>query len=314
MFSIKHKADGSIERYKARLVAKGYTQTYGVDYQETFTPVAKLNTVRVLLSLAANLDWPLHQFDVKNTFLHGDIEEEVYMDIPPGYSITSGTNEVCKLQRALYGLKLSPRAWFGRFSLAMKKYGLTQSNSNHTLFLKKQRGKTTTLIIYVDDMIITGDDKEEISQLQGKLAKEFEMKNLGGLKYFLGIEVIRSNKGIFLSQRKYILDLLSEVGLLKCKPVDTPIIQNHKLGIYPDQKSTDKRRYQRLVGKLIYLSHTRPDIAYAVSVVSQFLHCPSEDHMEAVTRILKYVKSSPGKGLMFTKHNHLKVDGYTDAD
>ena len=125
VFSIKHKADGSIERYKARLVAKGYTQTYGVDYQETFAPVAKLNTVRVLLSLAANLDWPLHQFDVKNTSLHGDIEEEVYMDIPLGYSITLGTNEACKLQRALYGLKQSPRAWFGRFSMAMKKYGFT---------------------------------------------------------------------------------------------------------------------------------------------------------------------------------------------
>jgi hypothetical protein len=163
-------------------------------------------------------------------------------------------------------------------------------------------------------MIITGDDKEEISRLQGQLASEFEMKNLGGLKYFLGIEVARSNQGIFLSQRKYILDLLSEVGLLESKPVDTPIIQNHKLGIYPDQRLADKGKYQRLVGKLIYLSHTRPDIAYAVGVVSQFMHCPSEEHMEAVTRILKYLKSSPGKGLIFSKNGNLEVKGYTDAD
>ncbi|RVW89802.1 Retrovirus-related Pol polyprotein from transposon TNT 1-94 [Vitis vinifera] len=266
---------------------------------------------KVLISLAANLNWPLHQFDVKNDFLHGGLEEEVYMDIPPGYSVTTGTNEVCKLQRALYGLKQSPRAWFGRFSLAMKKYGFQQSNADHTLFLKKQQGKVTTLIVHVDDMVITGDDIEEISRLQGQLASEFEMKNLGGLKYFLGIEVARSTQGIFLSQRKYVLDLLSEVGLLECKPVDTPIVQNHKLGIYTNQKPTDKGRYQRLVGKLIDLSHTRPDIAYAVSVVSQFMHCPSEEHMEAVIRILRYLKSSPGKGLMFSKNDHVRVDGYT---
>jgi hypothetical protein len=314
VFSIKHKADGSIERYKARLVAKGYTQTYGIDYQETFSPVAKLNTVRVLLSLAANLDWPLHQFDVKNAFLHGNLEEEVYLDIPPGYVAPSQDNVVCKLQKALYGLKQSPRAWFGRFNIAMKKFGFKQSNSDHTLFLKHRNKKVTALIIYVDDMIITGDDVEEISRLEKDLSTEFEMKNLGGLKYFLDIEVAGSKQGIFLSQRKYVLDLLSEIGMLDCKPADTPMVQNHHLGEYPNQKPTNKERYQRLVGKLIYLSHTRPDIAYAVSVVSQFMHCPSEDHMDAVMRIIRYLKTAPGKGLMFSKNNHLNIDGYTDAD
>ncbi|XP_022869604.1 uncharacterized protein LOC111389002 [Olea europaea var. sylvestris] len=188
----------------------------------------------------------------------------------------------------------------------MRKYGFHQSNSDHTLFLKHRRGKTTALIVYVDDMIIIGDDSEEISCLQKQLAAEFEMKNLGGLKYFLGIEVARSKGGIFLSQRKYVLDLLSEVGLLECKPADIPIIQNHKLGEYSNQVPIDKGRYQRLVGKLIYLSHTRPDIAYAVSVVSQFMHCPSEDPMNAVIQILRYLKSSPGKGLMFFEEESLK--------
>uniref|UniRef100_A0A2N9FXX4 Integrase catalytic domain-containing protein n=1 Tax=Fagus sylvatica TaxID=28930 RepID=A0A2N9FXX4_FAGSY len=271
------KTDGSIDRYKARLVAKGFTQTYGIDYLETFSPVAKLNTVRVLLSLAANLDWPLHQLDVKNAFLHGDLDEEVYMDIPPGYTGSAETKIVCKLERALYGLKQSPRAWFGRFSSAMRKYGYHQSNSDHTLFLKHRQSKVTALIVYVDDMIITGDDAEEISRLQEQLSTEFEMKNLGGLKYFLGIE-------------------------------------NHRLGEYSDQVPADKVRYQRLVGKLIYLSHTRPDITYAVSVVSQFMHNPSEDHMGAVIRILRYLKSSPGTGLMFSKNDHLNIEGYTDAD
>ena len=187
-------------------MAKGYTQTYGIDYEETFAPVTKLNTVRVLLSLAANLDWPLHQFDVKNAFLHGELTEEVYMDIPPGYNTTQ-TETVCMLQKALYGLKQSPRAWFGRFTMAMKNNGFKQCNSDHTLFLNRKR-KVTTLIIYVDDMIITGNDKQEISQLQDYLAIGLEMKNLGGLKYFLGIEVARSQQGIFLSRRKYVLDLL----------------------------------------------------------------------------------------------------------
>jgi Reverse transcriptase (RNA-dependent DNA polymerase) len=169
-------------------------------------------------------------------------------------------------------------------------------------------------MVQVDDMIITGDDVIEIAKLEEQLAQEFEMKNLGGLKYFLGIEVARSKEGIVLSQRKYILDLLAEVGLLDCKPVDTPVAQNIKLGEFPNQVPIDKHRYQRLVGKLIYLSHTRPDIAYAVSLVSQFMHNPSKEHMEAVTRILRYLKGAPGRGLFFRKHGHLDISCFTDAD
>jgi Reverse transcriptase (RNA-dependent DNA polymerase) len=221
---------------------------------------------------------------------------------------------VCKLKKALYGLKQSPRAWFGRFCLAMKSYGFNQSDSYHTLFFKRKQGKLTLLIIYVDDMIITGDDLDEIKRLEERLAGEFEMKNLGGLKFFLGIEVTRSKQGIILSQRKYILDLLTEVGMLECKPVETPVAINEKLGEFEDQVPTNKERYQRLVGKLIYLSHTRPDIAYAVTLVSQFMHNPSEDHMNAVIRIIRYLKGSPGKGIQFRKNGRSDIMGYTDAD
>ncbi|CAL8174598.1 unnamed protein product [Prunus armeniaca] len=294
VFTLKHKADGSIDRYKARLVAKGYTQTYGVDYLETFAPVAKLNTLRVLLSLATNHDWPLSQFDVKNAFLHGDLKEEIYMDLPTGISVTFQEGVVCKLRKSLYGLKQSPIAWFGRFATSMKKFGYVKSNSDHTLFLKRHKGKLIALIIYVDDMIVTGDDQAEMQNLQKYLASAFEMKSLGDLKYFLGIEVARSKHD--------------------CKPIDTPSEQNHKLGLYPDQVPTDKERYQRLVGKLIYLSHTRPDIAYVVNVVSQFMHSPSEDHMGPVMCILRYLKVTPRKRLMFCKYGHTDVEGYTDAD
>ncbi|XP_070666587.1 uncharacterized protein [Malus domestica] len=202
--------------------------------------------VRVLISSAANLDWPLKQFDVKNAFLHGNLEEEVYMDFPPGYSASGNT---------------------GVYPSYEKEWVL-QSYSDHTLFVKRRQDKVTALIIYVDNMIITGDDHDEILKLQNNLAAEFEMKNLGDLKYFLGVEVAHSSKGIFLSQCKYVLDLLKESGMLGCKPVDTPIVEKHHLCLDPNQKSVDKGRYQRLVGRLIYLAHTRPDIAYA-KVVSR---------------------------------------------
>ncbi|GKA15748.1 putative RNA-directed DNA polymerase [Tanacetum coccineum] len=311
IFTIKLDSSGKIDRLKARLVAKGYTQKYGIDYRDTFAPVAKINTIRILVSIAANKEWPLRQYDVKNAFLNGNLEEEVYMDPPPGMNFG---NKVCKLNKALYGLKQSPRAWFGRFSKFMKGIGYKQSDADHTLFVKNNEGKVTALIVYVDDMVVTGDDEDEMNKLKDVLGAEFELKDLGKLKYFLGIEVARSSRGITMCQRKYTLDLLTETGMLDCKPIDTPIEQNHGLTLLTYKAPTNKERYQKLVGKLIYLSHTRPDIAYAVSVVSRFMHAPNKDHMKAVIRILRYLKSSPGKGLFFAKTGSLEVEGYTDAD
>jgi hypothetical protein len=221
---------------------------------------------------------------------------------------------VCKLRKSLYGLKQSTRAWLGKFSKSMKGFRYKQSNSDYTLFLKHKKGKVTALIVYVDDMVVTENDPEEKAALQRHLASEFEMKDLGALKYFLGIKVARSKQGIFLSQQKYILDILTDTGMLASKPADTPMELNHQLGEYPDQVPTKKERYQRLVGKLIYLGHTRPNIAYVVSVVSQFMHAPSEAHMDAVNRILRYLKSAPGRGLMFSRHGHLDIEGHIDVD
>ena len=164
VFTVKYNSNGSLERYKARFVAKGFTQTYGIDYSETFSPVAKLNTVRVLLSIAVNLDWPLHQLDVKNAFLNGELAEEAYMDAPPGFSERFGSS-VCRLKRSLYGLKRSPRGWFERFAKFVKGQGFTQGQADHTLFMKiSSEGKIVVLIVYVDDIILTGDDFEEMSK------------------------------------------------------------------------------------------------------------------------------------------------------
>jgi len=191
--------------------------------------------------------------------------------------------------------------------------GYSQCNGDDTLFYRHSGNRITILAVYVDDIVITGDDTLEITRLKENLSKEFEVKDLGQLRYFLGIEIARSPKGIVLSQRKYVLDLLNDTGMLGCRPASTPIEQNHKL-CAQSREPVDKEKYQRLVGRLIYLCHTRPDITYAVSVVSRYMHDPRNGHMDAVYRILRYLKSSPGKGLWFKKNNHLNVEGYCDAD
>ncbi|RVW95612.1 Retrovirus-related Pol polyprotein from transposon TNT 1-94 [Vitis vinifera] len=258
IFTIKYKADGSVERFKAS----------------------------ILLSLAVNQDWCLQQLDIKNAFLNGDLEEEVYMEIPPGFEESMAKNQVCKLQKSLYGLKQSPRAWFDRFTKAVLKLGYKQGQADHTLFVKKSHaGKMAILIVYVDDIILSGNDMEELQNLKKYLSEEFEVKDLGNLKYFLGMEVARSRKGIVVSQRKYILDLLKETGMLGCKPIDTPMDSQKKLGIEKE-----------------------------MSAVSQFMHSPTEEHMEAVYRILRYLKMTPGKGLFFRKTENRDTEVYSDAD
>ena len=236
------------------------------------------------------------------------------MDPPPGFDEHFGS-KVCKLKKSLYGLKQSPRAWFERFTQFVKNQGYVQAQSDHTMFIKHSNdGKIAILIVYVDDIILTGDHVTEMDRLKKSLALEFEIKDLGSLRYFLGMEVARSKRGIVVSQRKYILDLLKETGMSGCRSADTPIDPNQKLGDTKDGNLVNTTQYQKLVGKLIYLSHTRPDIAFAVSIVSQFMHSPYEVHLEAVYRILRYLKSTPGKGLFFKKSEQKTIEAYTDAD
>ena len=216
VFTVKQNPKGEVDRYKTRLVAKGYSRTYGIDYDKTFALVAKMGTVRALISCAVNFGWPLHQMDVKNAFLHGDLQEEVYMEIPPCFANRQTVGKVCRLKKSLYGLKQSPRAWFDRFRRAFCGMGYTQCNGDHTVFYKDKGTFITIMAVYVDDIVITGDDVEEIKYLKKNLGRAFEVKDLGPLRYFLGIEIAKSPKGIVLSQRKYVLDLLTETGMLGC--------------------------------------------------------------------------------------------------
>ncbi|KAI3830073.1 hypothetical protein L1987_04206 [Smallanthus sonchifolius] len=316
VYKIKYKSTGEIERYKARLVAKGYSQREGIDFDETFSPVVKMVTVRCIISLAVENDWPLYQLDINNAFLYGNITDDVYMSLPEGYFSKSET-KVCKLVKSLYGLKQAPRMWNEKLTSVLLEIGFVQSKSDYSLFTKNAGTVFIALLVYVDDIVITGNDESEIKNIKQLLSSNFMIKDLGLLKYFLGIEVLKSEKGICLSQRKYCLDLLTEFGLLGCKPVNIPIEQNYIVTskcASDDQVLDNISGYQKLIGKLIYLSHTRPDISYSVHYLSQFMHCPTNPHLQLALRLLRYLKKSPGKGLLFRKGKNFDLQCFVDSD
>ncbi|KAL5795083.1 hypothetical protein ACOSP7_003677 [Xanthoceras sorbifolium] len=314
VYKIKYRPDGSIKRYKARLVARGFSQQYGLDYDETFSPVAKLTTVRILLALAANKNWNLWQMDVKNAFLHGELDREIYMIQPMGFQNEGHPEYVCKLRKALDGLKQAPRAWYGKIAEFLTRSGYLVTSADSSLFAKAKGGKIAIVLVYIDDLIITGDDVEEICRTKENLSVRFQMKELGQLKHFLGLEVDQTLEGIFLYQQKYAKDLLKKFGMLECKPISTPMEPNAKMCAHEGKDLEDALMFRQLVGSLIYLTLTRPDISYAVGVMSRYMQNPKKSHLEAVRRILRYVKSTIDYGLMYKKGENCKLVGYCDAD
>ncbi|PWA51104.1 ribonuclease H-like domain-containing protein [Artemisia annua] len=316
IWKIKYKSSGEVDRYKARLVAQGFGQKEGVDFEETFSHVVKMVTVRCLINLAVTNDWPLYQLDVNNAFLYGDLHEEVYMKLPPGYYDKDETN-VCRLLKSLYGLKQAPRQWNEKLTTVLVDHGFIQSKNDYSLYVKHDKGVFMALLVYVDDMVITGNNKLEIEKFKQFLNSKFMIKDLGVLKYFLGIEVLENDNGVCLTQRKYCLELLSEYGLLACKPAATPLQQNVVLNHVEsngDKFITNLTEYQKLVGKLIYLSVTRPDIAYAVHCLSQHMHAPLQSHFNVGLRVLRYLKQGPGTGIQFNKGKKFSLHAFSDAD
>lgn len=313
VYKIKYKPNGEIERYKARLVARGFTQIEGVDYHDTFAPVAKLVTIRTLITVAVKRNWLLHQLDVNNAFLHGDLQEEVYMKIPQGFS-NNEENRVCRLRKSLYGLKQASRTWYQKFTISLLDIGYKQSYADHSLFTYQNNSKFVALLIYVDDVVIAGNDEDMIKKTKDHLNTSFSIKDLGPLKYFLGIEVARTDDGMVLSQHKYAMDILNDCGQLGCRPSSFPMEQNLRIDKCHESHKTDASLFRRLIGRLLYLQATRPDIAYAVNVLSQFVSDPREDHMNAVLRILRYVKSTLGQGIFIPKSGGFNLAAYCDAD
>jgi hypothetical protein len=313
IYKTKHAADGSIEKYKARFVARGFSQKEGIDYEETFSPVARYTSIRTILSLAAMMKWKVHQMDVKTTFLNGEIKEEVYVEQPLGFETHDRETHVCRLKKDLYGLKQAPRAWYGRIDNFLMSLGFTKSSADPNLYFKVEDGEPVILLLYVDDLFLTGAENL-ITECKRKLAAEFEMKDLGMMHYFLGLEVWQRSDGIFLNQGKYVVEILKRFEMLDCKAMVTPMVSNLKLLQDTTSEIVDSTLYRQIVGSLMYLTNTRPDICFVVNTLSQHLEQPRQVHLVATKHVLRYLKGTLDHGLWYRSDHEFGLYGYSDSD
>ena len=281
-----------------------------------FAPVARWDTIRVIVALAAMKEWVVYQLDVKSAFLHGELEEDVYVEQPKGFVKKGEEGKVLKLNKALYGLKQAPRAWYSRIEKYFLKEGFEKCASEHTLFTKsKEEGKLLIASIYVDDVIYTGNDKELMNDFKGSMKEEFDMTDLGKMKFFLGVEVTQNKEGIYISQRKYALEILQKFGMEHCNATKSPMVPGFKLTKDEGGAKVDPTQYKQMIGSLMYLTVSRPDLTYVVSLVSRYMENPTALHMVAIKRILRYLKGTYELGICYKKGGGTSdIVAYSDSD
>lgn len=315
VFKLKKDSEGNIVKHKARLVAKGYVQRRGIDYNEVFAPVARLETIRLLLAMAAKEGWVVHHLDVKSAFLNGDLLEEVYVMQPEGFEKKGEENKVYRLIKALYGLRQAPRAWNAKLDKCLKELGFEKCQHEQAVYTKCRNGSVLIVGVYVDDLLVVGSCKEEIKVFKEQMNMQFEMSDLGLLSYYLGIEVHQGKECTTIKQSGYAKKILEKAGMWSCNLARCPMEQKLVLDKDEGGQKVDATEYRSIVGSLRYLTHTRPDIAYVVGVVSRFMEAPTVKHHQAVKHILRYVKGTVNHGLVYVRSEDKKtIVGYTDSD
>jgi hypothetical protein len=314
IFKNKLNENGEIIKNKAILVCKGYSQVEGIDFEETFSPVARLEAIRMFLAFACFRNFKIYQMDVKSTFLNGTLEEEVYVEKPEGFMLTENQDYVCKLKKALYGLKQAPRAWFSRLDQYLQKQGYKRGTTDNNLYIKIEDQNMIIVVVYVDDIIFGSNLTILRRKFATKMQEEFEMSMLGELSFFLGLQVTQTEKGIFISQAKYIKEMLKKFQMEDNKPMSTPMVTGCKLSLEDDSPKVDQTMYKSMVGSLLYSTTTRPDIMQVVGLVGRFQSAPKETHLKEVKRIFRYLKGTLELGLWYPKDKDFNLTAYTDAD
>jgi hypothetical protein len=311
VYRTKGTTDGHISRYKVRLVAKGFHQVHGIDYDETFAPVAKMDSIRLTLSIVATKGWEVHQMDMKNAFLHGDLSEEIYMEQPQGFMHDSSL--VCQLKKSLYGLKQALRAWYAKMDSYLLSHNFVRCKSDPNVYMLRTTDSLLPLVLYVDDFLIIDCLTSVIAAVKRILHDMFLMTYMGPLHFFLGLEISQDALGIKLSQAKYARDLLERFHMTDCKSAPTPFLSGVKLEDGGETPLVDNTLYRELVGSLLYLTHSRPDLYYAVGAVSRFMHESHELHWKAAKRILRYVQGTITFGIHYATYSTLDLIGFTDS-